>query len=226
VGVRGAEQSFFSCVQVAGLALFLVLTTTRTLHLQARKHINPIALRLRKRGVLGAIEIALFLAVNIWVLVVLLYTLPLEPRPLPWLFACELIQSPVAQVAGVMLIALAFCIRVQAMIALGDSWRLGLDDRVPGRLVSTGIYALSRNPIYIFFDMWFVGTFLINGSLVFLIFALFTIANLHYQIVQEEKFLAEVHGQAYEAYCARTARYLTLRRQAKALPSLEPQREL
>jgi protein-S-isoprenylcysteine O-methyltransferase Ste14 len=208
------------------LALFLVLTVGRTVHLQTRKHINPIALRLRKRGLLGIMEIALFVAVNIWVFVVLLYTLPLERRPLPWLFACRLIDSPVARVAGVVLIALAFCTRVLAMIALGDSWRLGLDDRAPGELITTGIYAVSRNPIYIFFDLWFIGTFLINGTLVFLIFALLVMANLHYQIIQEEAFLAEVHGPAYEAYRTKTARYFTLRQRADAPQDLEPQRKL
>jgi protein-S-isoprenylcysteine O-methyltransferase Ste14 len=222
----GAERAFLSCFQIAGLALFLVLTVGRTVHLQTRKHINPIALSLRKRGLLGMMEIALFVAVNVWVLAVLVYTLPLEPRPWPWLFARKLIDSPVARVAGVMLITLAFFTRIQAMIALGDSWRLGLDEKAPGKLVTTGIYAVSRNPIYIFFDLWFIGTFLINGSLVFLIFALLVMTNLHYQIGQEEKFLADVHGPAYEAYRATTARYFTFRQQAGALRDRDTQREL
>lgn len=216
----------FNCVQVVGLALFLVLTVGRTVDLQTRRHINPIVLRLHKRGLLGIAEIALFIAVNVWVLAVLLYALPLEPRPMAWLFACRLIDLPLARIAGALLIVVAFCVRVQAMMALGDSWRLGLDDKLPGDLVTTGIYAVSRNPIYIFFDLWFIGTFLINGSLVFLIFALFTIVNLHYQIVHEEEFLAEVHGADYEAYCARTARYFTLHRQAHDLPTPEPVHKL
>jgi protein-S-isoprenylcysteine O-methyltransferase Ste14 len=222
----GAEQAFFGCFQVAGLALFLVLTVGRTIQMQARRHINPIALRWRKRGLLGLMEIGLFVGVNLWVLAVLLYTLPLEPRPMAWLFGCNLIDSTAARIVGATLIAVAFCVRIQAMVALGDSWRLGLDDRVPGELVTTGIYAVSRNPIYIFFDLWFLGTFLINGPVVFLVFALLTIANLHYQIVQEEAFLAEVHGPAYEAYRAATARYFTLHRRTHSVPGMEPQHEL
>jgi protein-S-isoprenylcysteine O-methyltransferase Ste14 len=31
--------------------------------------------------------------------------------------------------------------------------------------------------------------------------------GLHYQIVQEEKFLAQTYGEAYENYRSRTARY-------------------
>ena len=60
--------------------------------------------------------------------------------------------------------------------------------------------------------LWFIGTFPLNGTSVFLAFALLAFANLHYQILQEEHFLAEVHGTKYERYCRRTPRYFALRR--------------
>jgi len=106
------------------------------------------------------------------------------------------------------MIVCAFVIFVLALRALGNSWRLGIDENHPGRLVTTGIYAHSRNPIYLFFDLYFLGTFLINGSLFFLIMTVLAALNLHYQIRQEERFLARAHGAAYEAYCARTPRYI------------------
>ena len=74
---------------------------------------------------------------------------------------------------------------------------------------------------YVQFDLRFYVV-----ALVFLIFAVLVMANLHYQIVQEEEFLTEVHGPAYEAYRAKTARYFTLRREASAMRDLDPQREL
>jgi len=45
----------------------------------------------------------------------------------------------------------------------------------------------------------------------FLVFAVLTALNLHYQILYEERYLAQAHGLAYQAYCARTARYWTWR---------------
>jgi hypothetical protein len=57
-----------------------------------------------------------------------------------------------------------------------------------------------------------VGTFLVNGSLLFLLLAGLAVANLHYQILQEEAFLTRLHGPAYEAYRRQTARYLGRRR--------------
>jgi protein-S-isoprenylcysteine O-methyltransferase Ste14 len=74
--------------------------------------------------------------------------------------------------------------------------------------VTTGIYFYSRNPIYLFFDLYFLGTFFINGSLFFLLTAVLGALNLHYQILQEERFLADTYGAVYKAYRARTARYI------------------
>jgi protein-S-isoprenylcysteine O-methyltransferase Ste14 len=56
------------------------------------------------------------------------------------------------------------------------------------------------------------GTFLINGTWLFFLFAFLTVLNLHYQILHEERFLAAVYGHSYQAYCDRTARYWTWRR--------------
>ncbi len=212
-------DSFFDTFQIAALALFLFVFSARTVHLRIRKHISPITLSLHKKGPLGVVEFGLFVAVNLWAAAVLLYVLPLDVQPFPWLFRFQLLDSLPAKIAGAAVIAVAFFIGGLAVVALGDSWRLGLDDQNPGQLVTTGIYAVSRNPIYLFFDLYFIGTFLINGTLVFLIFALFTIANLHYQIVHEERFLAAVHGAAYLAYQARTTRYFAWHRAAPGLVS-------
>jgi protein-S-isoprenylcysteine O-methyltransferase Ste14 len=98
-----------------------------------------------------------------------------------------------------------------ALRALGDAWRLGIDAHDSGKLVTDGIYRRTRNPIYLFFGLCFWGTFLLNGAAAFALLAALVTANLHYQILQEEKHLARVHGPAYEAYRARTGRYVTWR---------------
>ncbi len=197
--------------QIAALALFLLIFVGRTVQLRIRERVNPITLSLGKRGVLGIVEITLFTGVNLWALAVLERALPSFCVPQPACFRVQLIDSAVSEVAGVCLTILAFLICLLALRALGSSWRLGIDERVPGKLVTGGVYGFTRNPIFVFFDLYFVGTFLLNGTLLFLLFALFTIANLHYQILQEERFLAQAHGHAYELYRRRTCRYATWR---------------
>jgi protein-S-isoprenylcysteine O-methyltransferase Ste14 len=190
------------------LAVFLILVVGRTVHLLIHRKVNPITLGLGSKGKLGLIEVLLFAGVNLWAVAVILCALSVEHPSFAWVCCVQLVDALPAKLLGVSLILCAFVLFVLALSALGNSWRLGLDEKHPGRLVTTGIYSYSRNPIYLFFDLYFLGTFFLNGSLFFLIMAVFVALNLHYQILQEERFLAATHGAAYEAYCARTARYL------------------
>ena len=95
-----------------------------------------------------------------------------------------------------------------ALVAFGDSWRLGIDRHAHGRLVTDGIFTWTRNPIYIGLDCLAVGVFLIQGRLIFLALAAFLIGTLHDQILHEERFLHRAYGGAYRDYSARVGRYL------------------
>ena len=99
---------------------------------------------------------------------------------------------------------------VWALVSFGNSWRIGIDEKKAGALVTGGIFAFSRNPIFAFIDLYFLGTFQVNGGPVFLVFAILTMLALHWQILQEEKFLASRYGQTYQDYCRQAGRYGTL----------------
>jgi len=202
-------MTLLDAFQIAALAMFLLVFVGRTVQLRIGERINPITLSLGKRGMLGVVELALFIEVNVWALAVVEHALPGFDAPLPAWFRAQLIRSAACSVAGVCLIVLAFLICLLALHALGSSWRLGIDEKHPGKLVTSGIYRFSRNPIFVFFDLYFISTFLLNGTMLFLLLALFTIANLHYQILQEERFLGQTHGHAYALYRSRTCRYAT-----------------
>ena len=44
-----------------------------------------------------------------------------------------------------------------SLVSFGNSFRVGIDENNPDRLVTTGIFAFSRNPIYVCFIMFFLG---------------------------------------------------------------------
>jgi protein-S-isoprenylcysteine O-methyltransferase Ste14 len=203
-------RNFFDYFQVTSLILFLLVLAGRALYLRFTKNINPIAIGRGKRGFQLVFELYAFVGLAVWIIEMLCYSLHTSFRIFPSPLDVQLIDSTAARVIGVLLVIFGFVILVWAFISFGASWRVGLDVKTPGELVTTGLFAVSRNPIYIFLNLWFVGVFLINGTLIFLIFALLAIVHLHYQILREEKFLAELYGQAYEDYCARTGRYFTL----------------
>jgi protein-S-isoprenylcysteine O-methyltransferase Ste14 len=208
--VAAVGNAFLGWFQIACLLFFLALVVGRAVSLRVRAKLNPVTLSLNK-GLLGFMELSLFAGVNLWALAVIMYSLPFQTRPLTWLFGIPLLDAAPAKIAGVILIVVGFVLLVSAMRALGSSWRLGIDEDRQGKLVTNGVYAFTRNPIYLFFYLYFAGTFLINGALFFLVFAVLAAANLHYQILQEEKTLATAHGMAYERYCARVPRYVSWR---------------
>jgi len=111
------------------------------------------------------------------------------------------------QVAGAAMVVSGVLIFAAALIAFGNSWRLGIDSQAAGKLVTTGIFAYSRNPIFVFLDLYLAGTFFLNESVAFLLFACAGIAGLHIQILREETFLRQHYGTAYLEYCAKTPRY-------------------
>lgn len=203
-------MSFFDYFEIASLILFVLVLVGRASYLRFAANINPIAIGRGKRGFRLVFELYAFFGLAVWMIEVLLYSLHSTFRIFPAPLHTVLIGSPLAKIAGVALVTFAFVILILAFVSFGDSWRVGFDLKTPGKLVTTRIFAVTRNPIYVFLDLWFIGIFLINGTLIFLIFALLAILHLHYQIIQEEKFCASLYGQAYEDYCARTGRYLTL----------------
>ncbi len=205
-------SKFFDSFQIAALVLFLFLFAGKTFYLRFIKKINPVTIVIGKKGIQRVLEISFIIGLIIWVIEVLLYSLHLEFHIFPSFLDIQLINSISAKFIGIVTISFGFVIYALALITLGNSWRMGIDYKVSGELVTAGIYSISRNPIYVFLDLYFSGTFLINGTLIFLVFAILAGIALHYQILQEEKFLTRNHGIAYRDYCKRTDRYLTWKR--------------
>lgn len=201
-------MQFFGYFQILGLLFFLLVFVGRTLYLRFWRGINVITLGIGKRGVQRVVEILFFIGLAVWIVEVLLYALSAEFHLFPGILSVVLVDSIAASWVGAMLNIVSFVLFVWALVSFGDSWRVGIDSEKPGELVERGAFGVSRNPIFVFLDLYFIGTFLLNGAVVFLLFAILIVVGLHYQILQEERFLKKQYGEAYERYCVKTHRYL------------------
>ena len=56
--------------------------------------------------------------------------------------------------------------------------------------------------------MYFLGTWLIYPNLFFGIAAILTIGGIHWQILQEERFLVRQYGEEYRNYMKKVRRYI------------------
>ncbi|SOJ56253.1 hypothetical protein MSIMFB_03726 [Mycobacterium simulans] len=113
------------------------------------------------------------------------------------------------QIAGILIAVAGIVVTVSAQLAMGDSWRIGVDEEETTALVHTGLFGWVRNPIYTAMLAFSLGISLVTPNLVaFAGFALLvTTIELHVRLV-EEPYLLRTHGDAYRAYTAKVGRFI------------------
>ena len=80
-------------------------------------------------------------------------------------------------------------------------------DKQPPPLVTSGLFAWTRNPIYTAFDLLLIGAFLIHGRVVSLLQERPSCLFVHGVVLREERFLEEQFGDAFRDYRRRVRRY-------------------
>lgn len=117
-------------------------------------------------------------------------------------------RSEVTAWAGVLFCIAGLSLLLWTLVSFGRSFRVGIDQEHPDQLITTGSFALSRNPIYVAFAMILLGQFLIFSNWILLIYLVAAAWLFHRQVLREETFLKQHYGQNYAAYCRRVRRYL------------------
>ena len=84
----------------------------------------------------------------------------------------------------------------------------GLSGAPPERLVDTGIYAWTRNPMYLGHVIYMVGVALVFASWFAAVIALARTVWFHFRVLRDERGLSERFGEAYIAYTRRVRRWL------------------
>ncbi|HEU0294036.1 MAG TPA: isoprenylcysteine carboxylmethyltransferase family protein [Anaerolineales bacterium] len=95
-----------------------------------------------------------------------------------------------------------------SLVSFGQSFRVGIDTDHPDKLITTGVFAFSRNPIYVAFALILIGQFLIFPNWILLVYLAVGIWLFHRQVLREEDYLRKHYGQEYLEYCNRVRRYL------------------
>ena len=97
---------------------------------------------------------------------------------------------------------------VYTLWSFGASFRVGIDAGDPGKLVTSGAFGLSRNPLYVCFFLGFCGLVLVHCNLMITAAVVAFALVIHRQVLREEKFLARHYGSAFDAYRSKVRRYL------------------
>jgi protein-S-isoprenylcysteine O-methyltransferase Ste14 len=120
----------------------------------------------------------------------------------------ELFGSDAIGWIGVALCLAGLTILAWSLVSFGQSFRVGIDTERPDKLITTGILAFSRNPIYVAFALILLGQFLIFSNWLLLAYLIAGYWLLHRQVLREEEFLRRYYGRDFEEYCKRVRRYV------------------
>ncbi len=99
-----------------------------------------------------------------------------------------------------------------SVITMKNSWRVGISKSDKTKLITNGIYKISRNPAFLGFDLMYIGVTLLYSNPFTIVFSLFTITMLHLQILEEEKYLERSFKDEYMSYKNKINRYLGIKR--------------
>lgn len=91
---------------------------------------------------------------------------------------------------------------------MGNSWRIGIDEENRPALVSTGVFSLSRNPIFLGMIGTLLGIFLIAPNAFTLLICFLGFVLIQIQVRLEEEFLEKTHGADYDKFRRVVRRWL------------------
>ena len=128
--------------------------------------------------------------------------------PMWWPLVAPWWPSAVPGWFGVALCWLAVIGMVWTLKSFGESFRVGIDEREPGGLITTGAFAVSRNPIYVCFLAFLAGLFLVEHNVITAVALAALAVVIHVQVSREESFLSTHYGEAFAAYCQNVRRYV------------------
>ena len=194
------------------LQIFIVIIVPsviafKAVYLRFTTGINPIVIG-RGKGPWRIVEILSLGSLGLWMTELLLHSLHSSYDIFPQAINVAFLRIGPVRIVGLILAGAGLLTFMLAFLSFGNSWRIGIDRKRPGTLVTEGIFRLTRNPIYLAFDLMFIGVFLVNGTWFFMVFGFLAVIACHFQILREEEFLRRQYGDEFEAYRNRTARYL------------------
>lgn len=109
-------------------------------------------------------------------------------------------------VIGLFLVFAGYACTLWCYAAMGDAWRIGIDQREKNRLITRGPYGRIRHPIYLFQVVMLAGAFLLLPTPLSAFILAFHLVCVLIKSSDEESYLLTVHGENYREYQSRTGR--------------------
>jgi len=112
------------------------------------------------------------------------------------------------QYIGLILLFISLLWTVIAQGHMKKSWRIGIDKDTKTELVITGLFSISRNPIFFGMILSLIGLLLTTPNALTALFLTLGYVLIQIQIRLEEEFLTKEHGQVYLNYKQKVRRLI------------------
>lgn len=116
------------------------------------------------------------------------------------------------QIVGLVVALAGFAATLAAQTGMGASWRIGVDPGERTDLVTSGVFAHVRNPMFTAMTVAQLGVVLMVptwASVLALVALVALVVAVELQVrAVEEPYLRAVHGTDYDAYAARAGRFV------------------
>jgi protein-S-isoprenylcysteine O-methyltransferase Ste14 len=120
-----------------------------------------------------------------------------------------LFDTRFVHVVGVIAAVVGIAATLAAQWQMGTSWRIGVDPSERTDLVSRGVFAYIRNPIFSAMTITAFGLSAMVGNVVALIGFVALVVALQVQVrFVEEPYMRAVHGEGYDSYAGRAGRFV------------------
>ncbi|WP_319482967.1 isoprenylcysteine carboxylmethyltransferase family protein [uncultured Draconibacterium sp.] len=143
----------------------------------------------------------------VWLFEVIRAAFQFSTTILPKLLTYKLIESIFPEVFGTVLVLFSLVLFWVTLNHFNTSLRFGLAKNNKGKLVTSGIFSMSRNPFFLSLGIYFLGVVLILPCLYLLVFTLAAFVGIHCFILKEERFMYENYGEEYNNYAKTVRRY-------------------
>ena len=118
------------------------------------------------------------------------------------------LTNNIPAVIGQILLTFALIWVLTAQNHMQKSWRIGIDKDVKTDLVQTGLFKLSRNPIFFGMRVMLLGFFLALPNTVTFTILVAGEFLIQIQVRLEEDFLTRTHGESYLTYQKQVSRWI------------------
>jgi len=122
-------------------------------------------------------------------------------------FARDVAAYAAVRWLGAVVAVACLVLTIQCWRRMGRDWRMDISDRNTS-LITDGLFARIRHPIYAFSIALMLATAVVLPSLPMLVVAALHVVLMNVKARNEEAHLARMHGDAWRRYVERTGRFI------------------